>query len=246
MSTKNILQSYQIDEKYFTEKIDEYIHGQLSKYLRFDVRELLLDGCYIFGGALRDIIGHYFTDNPSPLIMNSSYYYTKKINDIDLLVPSNTCSAMDSILKGLGFIQDDRLNQDVAMLYANSKIRKPMNYTKQINNRLCIVQLITPLATYGDDVDILKHAADVDINVCSFIYGRDLNLMQANPDAIYYMANLLYKVNVSNGRIEHRRHKHHQLKEIKDTVDFLGNNKTAKEFNEHVSAVKNQMKMKWI
>lgn len=162
-----------INKNYIKEKLDNYL--EFDSDILFNIKEnnpLI----HIFGGSIRDIIAD------------------KEINDIDILVGTQTYPYLKKVIEQQGYILMEKLTgKDIQNLYSNVKvISEPFTFIK--GNK--IIQLIRPRnqsrKSYKENfINLLQN---VDISCCAVSYDGK-NIYQNYPNAINHCLNLCYTRN---------------------------------------------------
>jgi hypothetical protein len=167
------------------EKLDEYLEFDsklLFNKVPIDENSIKLKRLVrIFGGAIRDIIAG------------------QTINDIDILVGSQSCSLVELTLKEQGYTyMDSLIAKDLAYVYTGIHIiNEPRTWIKGTK----IVQLIRPVIRVKRDSDLryyergfVELIQNVDISSCGVSWDGE-NLYENYPNAIAHCHNLSFYIN---------------------------------------------------
>jgi hypothetical protein len=187
------------------------IKEALDEYLEFDSKLLFnrvpISSEYgvkvkrlvrIFGGAIRDIIAG------------------QPINDIDILVGSQSCKLVELTLEENGYTYIESLTpKDLASVYSDIHvINEPRTWMKGTK----IVQLIRPVIPVKRDSDLRYYERgfvdliqNVDISCCGVSWDGE-TLYENYPNSIFHCQNKVFFVNskakmYSHKRISHRTYK---------------------------------------
>jgi len=181
--------------------------SRLDEYLEFDSSQLFFDPFVrVFGGAIRDII------------------CGDKINDVDILVGSQSLPKIEYILTINGYIyQEGLIPKDLASIYSDIHvISEPHTWTKKDK----VVQLIRPaknskLAPRGTKLSdsfnrkvyqqiFINLIENVDLSCCGVSWDGE-KLYEHYPEAVHHC---LTKVFITNygAMYSERRHIHRKAK----------------------------------
>jgi len=188
--------------------IETKIQEKLSKYIGFNINELLsddIDMMHIFGGAIRDIIAN------------------KKIHDIDILCLPDSKAKIIKILKSHDFIINEKISLiDIQRIYDNIKcIFSPITLTKVIDGDIRYIQLITPASTKISKNRKLSLSVlfdnffyllgQVDLINCAVHYSHNFGLRESHIGAIKHCQQHTFfelnKTEMNTDRTEIRKRK---------------------------------------
>ena len=179
-------------------KLNLKVKNKLTEYLEFDSDLLFqdVDYGYIFGGAIRDIIGDC------------------EINDIDLLCINHSYKKLCDILERNGYIHNFKYTtKDIMSMYTDIKvIFEPTNFIKTSGNKIKTVQLIRPSFAMDKlnstkDYDKLLEIAiyNVDINICGVYYHSSFGVKESVEDSIFFIKNKAFLVNKEASMFQNTR-----------------------------------------
>lgn len=181
------------------EKLDEYLEfnsNLLFNRTPIDEYSIKLKRLVrVFGGAIRDIIAG------------------KKINDIDILVASQSLELVEFTLKESGYTYIESLvPKDLASLYSDIHvISEPRTWMKGTK----IVQLIKPRIKSNQPkeyeqmfIDLIQN---VDISSCGVSWDGE-KLYENYPNAIAHCQNLSFYINSSAKMYSRKRASHREYK----------------------------------
>lgn len=181
------------------EKLDEYLEFDSNLlFNRTPIEEhsiMLKRLVRVFGGAIRDIIAG------------------QKINDVDILVATQSCELVEITLSEAGYTYIEGLvPKDLASVYSDIHvISEPRTWMKGTK----IVQLIKPRLNSNQPkeyeqmfIDLIQN---VDISSCGVSWDGK-NLYENYPNAIIHCQNLSFYINksakmYSSKRVSHREYK---------------------------------------
>ena len=174
------------------------IKNKITEYLTFDIKKIInedIDECYIFGGAIRDIIA----DMP--------------INDIDILCMTQSHKKLSTVLEKEGYYLSKSIGGlDINSMYKDIHcIFEPHNWIKIVNGEIRLVQLIRPSGIYRINY-LLKN---VDLSCCGVYYSYKDGLKESIDFAIDDCLNKKY--------IKHSDHIMHQPTRTMDRINKLEN-----------------------
>lgn len=181
------------------EKLDEYLEFDSNLlFNRTPIEEHSIKFkrlVRVFGGAIRDIIAG------------------QKINDVDILVASQSCSLVELTLKEQGYTYIESLvPKDLASVYSDIHvISEPRTWMKGTK----IVQLIKPRLKSNHPreyeqmfIDLIQN---VDISCCGVSWDG-VHLYENYPNAITHCQNLSFYINRTAKMYSHKRASHRECK----------------------------------
>jgi len=188
------------------EKLDEYLEFDSNLlFNRTPIPEYsmkLKRLVRVFGGAIRDIIAG------------------QKINDVDILVGSQSCNLVEITLKENGYTYIESLvPKDLASVYSDIQvISEPKTWMKGTK----IVQLIRPRLRFINSMKLQNNTREyeemfidliqnVDISSCGVSWDG-VNLYENYPNAISHCHNLSFYVNRRAKMYSQRRASHREWK----------------------------------
>lgn len=154
------------------------IKNKISEYLTFDIKKIInedVDECYIFGGAIRDIIADM------------------RIHDIDILCMSQSHKKLSTILEKEGYYLSESIGGlDINSMYKDIHcIFQPHNWIKIVNGEIRLVQLIRPLikqvpcsTVFTAETGIDSLLRNVDLSCCGVFYSHNDGLKESIEFAI--------------------------------------------------------------
>lgn len=181
--------------------------SRLDEYLEFDSSQLFFDPLVrVFGGAIRDII------------------CGDKINDVDILVGSESLSRVEFVLSTNGYIhQEGLIGKDLSSIYSDIHvISEPHTWTKGTK----VVQLIRPaknekLAPIGTNINQSIHRKvyqqifinlieNVDLSCCGVSWDGE-KLYEHYPEAVNHCILKVFITNIG-AMYNEKRHIHRKVK----------------------------------